>query len=579
MTSARTPLAEPSRYIATPDAVKIAVYEDGPADAPVIVLVHGYPDNHTVWDGLVKELAGDFRVVRYDVRGAGHSQHPQRLRDYRLDRLASDLHQVAATVSPDKPVHVVGHDWGSIQAWEAVTDVGADRRIASFTTTSGPSLDHTGKWMRHTAFRPSPRNLSDAIGQALHSWYIGYFHTPVVAKLSWRLMAPRLSAIIGQVPSETLTADAMTGLKLYRANMIPRFARPRSRFTAVPVHQIVPTDDKFVRPQLAQAAEPWTPLLWRTTLKAPHWAPHTHAGELAEHVREFVGSLEADETPSAPAVIQPLRRRPRLDRKLAFITGAGSGIGQATALAMAREGARVIAADINVADAEHTVRMLRHHGGDAWAYPVDVTDPEATTALADAVMDLHGVPDLVVNNAGVAHAGGFFDTPLERWHQVMDVNFWGIVHGSRAFGSAMAERGSGHIVNVASAAAYSPVRILSAYSTSKSAALMASECLRVELASSKVGVTAICPGFVATNISHAATFSGEGSSQEEKRQHTSRLFAIKGYGPEKIAGAIIRSALRNRAVVPVTFDGKLARFGSRYTPGIVRLVGRLDPSG
>ncbi|WP_025274003.1 SDR family oxidoreductase [Haloglycomyces albus] len=572
-------LPAPTDFVVSDDGVRLAVYQAGDRNNPTVILVHGYPDNHQVWDDVAEKLKNSYHVVRYDVRGSGRSQRPERLRDYRLDRLASDLHTVANAVSPGERVHVVGHDWGSIQAWEAMTDIGAESRFASFTSISGPSLDHTGKWWRHNISHPTPRNVADLTGQFLHSWYIGYFHTPVVAKMTWKMLGPKLSAAIGQTPSETIKADAVSGLRLYRANMFPRLTRPRSRSTVVPVHQIVPTKDRFVRPQLARSAERWAPRLWRTTLEAPHWAPNTHPNELAVHIDEFVNAITTDTAPEASKVLLEPPRKPRFEGQVAVITGAGSGIGRATALEMATEGAIVVAADINIDGARETCRLIEHSEGLAKAYKVNVSDFDEVQSFAKQVMADVGVPNVLVNNAGIAHSGAFLDTPVDRWQQLMDVNFWGIVYGCKAFAPAMVERGNGHIVNVASAAAYSPVRILPAYATSKSAALMASECLRVELAPTDISVSAICPGFVSTNITQASTFSSkEDSTEDDQRNHATKLFAIKGYGPEKIAKNIVKAAVKDRAVVPLTFDGKMARFGSRFSPGIMRLVGRVDPS-
>src|SRR3954449_2748026 len=112
--------------------VRLAVEEQGPPHAPTVLLVHGYPDTHRVWDEVADALSGPFHVVRYDVRGAGASSAPRGRKAYRLEHLKDDLLAVADAVSPDAPVHLVGHDWGSIQSWEAVTEPGAEKRFASF---------------------------------------------------------------------------------------------------------------------------------------------------------------------------------------------------------------------------------------------------------------------------------------------------------------------------------------------------------------------------------------------------------------------------------------------------------------
>jgi pimeloyl-ACP methyl ester carboxylesterase len=113
---------ETARVITASDGVQLAVVECGQPAAPTVLLVHGYPDTHRIWDDVCAALAADHHVVRYDVRGAGRSGRPADLRGYRLDQLADDLFAVAAAVSPSRPVHVAAHDWGSVQAWHAVTD-------------------------------------------------------------------------------------------------------------------------------------------------------------------------------------------------------------------------------------------------------------------------------------------------------------------------------------------------------------------------------------------------------------------------------------------------------------------------
>src|SRR6476469_8100867 len=120
------------------DGTTLAVYESGTEDGPVVVAVHGYPDDHTVWDGVVAALADTFRVVTYDVRGAGASDVPASRAGYRMPHLVDDLFAVLDHVG--EPVHLLGHDWGSIQCWPALTDPRARGRISGFTSISGPSL-------------------------------------------------------------------------------------------------------------------------------------------------------------------------------------------------------------------------------------------------------------------------------------------------------------------------------------------------------------------------------------------------------------------------------------------------------
>ena len=167
------------RHVTSTDGVQLAVYDTaGPSGAVTIVAVHGYPDNHTVWDGVVGELADRFHVVTYDVRGTGESGKPTQRAAYRMPQLVDDLAAVLDAVSPDAPVHLLAHDWGSVQAWAAVTDERFTGRIASFTSISGPSIDHAAAW-----FRTGHRHPVAALRQLLDSWYIVAFQLPRLPEL------------------------------------------------------------------------------------------------------------------------------------------------------------------------------------------------------------------------------------------------------------------------------------------------------------------------------------------------------------------------------------------------------------
>lgn len=208
-----------------------------------------------------------------------------------------------------------------------------------------------------------------------------------------------------------------------------------------------------------------------------------------------------------------------------------------------------------------------------------MSDEQAMEKLAARVAAEYGVVDVLVNNAGIGLSGPFLETTSEDWKNVLDVNLWGVIHGCRLFGRQMAERGQGgHIVNTASAAAFQPSRALPAYSTSKAAVLMLSECLRAELAEKSIGVSAICPGIVNTEITSTARFVGTDAAEEQRlRKRAGKLYGARNYPPEKVAAAVLRAVVRNQAVVPVTPEAHTARFLSRVGPGVLRGVARLKP--
>ena len=271
---------------------------------PLVLFVHGYPDTHATWDEVLTALGPGVRTARYDVRGAGASQAPRRLRGYRLAELADDLFAVADALSPDRPVHVVAHDWGSIQAWHAATDPRAPQRIASFTSISGPCLDHTALWFRERFRRPSPRRAGQLLRQGSKSWYIYAFHVPFAAPLLWRTwLANAWPGLLRRAegieprprrPQPTLERDAVRGIGLYRANMLPRLLRPEFRYAHVPVQLVSPLRDRFVSPALAEGLERWAPDLRRRTLTCGHWGALTlRAPELAGLIAAFVAEVES----------------------------------------------------------------------------------------------------------------------------------------------------------------------------------------------------------------------------------------------------------------------------------------------
>ncbi|MEU6108447.1 SDR family oxidoreductase [Streptomyces albidoflavus] len=587
--------------------VELRVAELGDASRPTVVLVHGYPDSKEVWSGVATRLADRYHVVLYDVRGHGRSTAPRPLRGgFTLEKLTDDFLAVVDAVSPDAPVHLVGHDWGSVQSWEFATVERTRGRVASFTSLSGPSLDHFGHWIKKRAARPTPRRLAQLVNQGAKSWYVYMLHTPVLPELAWRgplgkrwpRILERLEKVpAGDYPTSSLGNDAAHGAWLYRDNVRARLRHPRpDPYAHTPVQLITPTGDIFLSQRLYDELESWVPQLVRRTIPAKHWVPRTRPDQLAAWIGEFVDSQEALRQSGRATSLTLVeggrprgsaRRRAALARyaerfagQLVLVTGAAGGIGRATALAFATAGARVIAADRDGAGAAGTARAALAAGAPhAWAETVDVGDEQAMEKFAAKVAAEYGTVDILVNNAGVGLSGSLLDTTPEEWRRVLDVNLWGVIHGCRLFGRQMAERNQGgHIVNLASAAAYLPSKTLPAYSTSKAAVLMLSESLRAELAPRSIGVTAICPGIVNTGITRTSRFAGASKEEEAKhQQRAAKLYGMRNYPPEKVADAILRAVLDNSAVVPVTPEARGSRLLARLSPKGARAFARLNP--
>lgn len=579
----------PTRYIEADDGTRIAVFEEGNPAGPTVVLVHGWPDTHVLWDGVVALLADRYRIIRYDNRGAGESAAPRDVSAYRVATLADDFDAVVAQLCPGERVHVVAHDWGAATVWEYVGRAGADDRVASYTSVSGPDPGHLSRFIREGLARPyRPRRFARAFAQAAHFSYMIGFSIPLLTPLAMRSFLARWLnrfLITPGIPpqrrhqADTLVSDATNGLKIYRANFFRALTGPvPDRQVGVPVQLLVNTEDKFVRPYVYQDTPRWVSRLWRRDIAAGHWSPMSHPQVVAAAVDELARHLNG--APPSRALLRAEVGRPRkaFGDMLVAVTGAASGIGRATARAFAAAGAEVVLSDIDEIGLRQTAAQIGEDGGVAHWYLLDVADADAVEHFAEQVCAEHGVPDIVVNNAGIGVAGAFLDTPAEEFDRVLDVNLGGVVNGCRAFARRLVARGTGgHIVNVASMAAYAPLSSLSAYCTSKSAVYMFSDCLRAELDAAGVGLTTVCPGLVNTNILSATGFhapDGRQSAVPGRRARLERMFEARRYSPEKVAAAILSAVQANKAVRPVTPEAYLLYGTSRVLPQALRSTAR-----
>lgn len=262
---------------------QLAVYEYGPQPAPGVpgvVLVHGYPDDHTVFTGLIEDLAEDHHVIAYDTRNAGLSTvHDAVPASFRLPLLVEDLYAVLDAAAGG-PVKLVGHDWGSIQGWAAVRDERAAALITGYTSISGPDLLHFRRWF--AARLRDPRRWPDALQQALRSSYVAAFQVPVFPEAFFSVLGSRLYE---RAQGRSAGSNPHRGLALYRSNFAAPGAAAVHGTVRVPVDVVVPLRDPFLSPALNQGVEQFAPDIRFTAVDAGHWWPVTHAGDLATRIR------------------------------------------------------------------------------------------------------------------------------------------------------------------------------------------------------------------------------------------------------------------------------------------------------
>lgn len=255
----------------------------------------------------------------------------------------------------------------------------------------------------------------------------------------------------------------------------------------------------------------------------------------------------------------------RIDNKVVVLTGAASGIGRALALHLAQEGATLALSDVDAPGLEETARLVRQRSGqDVRVDKLDVRDRAAWTSYADSVVADLGRVNIVVNNAGVALSGDVVDVTDEQFDLVMDVDFWGVVHGTRAFLPHLIASGDGHVVNISSLFGLMSVPGQSAYNAAKFGVRGFTEALRQEMLVAKhpVRVTCVHPGGVKTAIARNAAAAGEvdqGRSAEFFDKHLAKTTA------EKAAEIIADGIRKDRARVLVGADAKLLDLLVRLT--------------
>ncbi|HEY7052666.1 MAG TPA: SDR family NAD(P)-dependent oxidoreductase [Mycobacterium sp.] len=261
---------------------------------------------------------------------------------------------------------------------------------------------------------------------------------------------------------------------------------------------------------------------------------------------------------------------------LAVVTGAGSGIGAAFAVELARRGGRVVCSDIDEVAAARTAETIADHGGSAIAMRCDVSRVDDVSRLAtDAREWFAAAPTLVVNNAGVGAGGSAVgDLSIEDWSWVLGINLWGPIHGCHVFAPILRGAGYGGIVNVASAAAFGAAPNMAAYNVSKAGVLSLSETLAAELSGTGVNVTVLCPTFVKTNIVESGRITARSSDV------ANTLMRWTGLSAQRVARTCLNTHDRGGLYCMPQFDARIGWGVKRFAPSAyTRAVGLVARAG
>ena len=261
--------------------------------------------------------------------------------------------------------------------------------------------------------------------------------------------------------------------------------------------------------------------------------------------------------------------------KVAAVTGAGSGIGRALAVGLARRGCGLALSDVDEGGLAGTVEAARRRGVKVTGDRVDVADREAVYAWADRAADEHGRVNLIFNNAGVALGSTIEGGGYEDFEWLFRINFWGVVHGTKAFLPHLRASGEGHVVNISSVFALISVPGQGAYNASKAAVRGFTDALRMELelSGAPVSATSVHPGGIRTNVARSArshdSLRSLGVDPKESRKNFEKLFIT---GPDKAADIILGAVQKDKRRVLVGPDAYVIDGLARVLPGAYQSV-------
>ena len=267
--------------------------------------------------------------------------------------------------------------------------------------------------------------------------------------------------------------------------------------------------------------------------------------------------------------------------KVAAVTGAGSGIGQALAIELGRSGASVAISDVDTDGLAITEQRLKSIGAPVKSDRIDVTERERFLLYADEVKERFGKVNQIYNNAGIAYSGDVDITPFKDIEKVMDVDYWGVVNGTKAFLPHLIASGDGHVINISSVFGIFSVPGQAAYNSAKFAVRGFTEAMRMEmiLAKHPVKVTCVHPGGIKTAIARNST-AAEGLDAASMAEWFDTKMARTS--PEKAAQIILEAVAKNKAKVLVGADAKvidviIRASGASYQRAITALSGRFMP--
>lgn len=552
-------------HLLTVDDRAVRVQTAGDRANTPVLLLHGISRSLEDWSEQVERLSRRFHVIAPDQPGFGFSARRDGPAD--LVALADGVAGTLRELGETRPCHVIGNSLGGAVAMQLLAS--HPDRVASLTLVNSAGFG--------AEVTPLLRMLSlPGLGR-----YAATHSTPAGTRLMERRIFadPALATPERVAHAMRIAEQPGTGAFLYEiANHLgtARGVRPQWRdelLAAVAAHPrptlLIWGDRDRILPavQLGAARRQFPGAQVHLFAGAGHMPQIERPDEFADLVTAFVenGPTRSAPVPPVTAKVEHNRATVGQDRsvrmegfagKVAVVTGAGSGIGQALALELGRSGAKLAISDVDTEGLAVTEERLKAIGVPVKADRLDVTEREAFELYAGAVKEHFGKINQIYNNAGIAYQGDVEVSSYKDIERVMDVDFWGVVNGTKAFLPHLIESGDGHIVNVSSVFGLFSVPGQAAYNSAKFAVRGFTEALRQEMALAKhpVKVTCVHPGGIKTAIARNAT-AAEGIDVAEMAKAFDTKLAKTS--PEKAAKIILEAVRKDRARVLVGADAKV----------------------
>ncbi|TVP58128.1 MAG: alpha/beta fold hydrolase [Halomonadaceae bacterium] len=277
------------------------IVEAGDPSHPGILLLHGFPDCHDVWQAQIAGLSANYHVISFDMRGTGNSTPPVGKDGYRMPALMRDIDQViTATRGAQGQVHMAGHDWGSIIGWSFVADATYGRRVLSWTSFSGPHMGRAIGWVLDGIRLGDRATRQAALAQLAHSWYMLAMNIPGAGRAVLSIGGRSLwqtALRLGGVPKgsshlqrsrQEVRQLTLNSFRLYQQNIFTPPPAPAPGSIRIPCQLVTLTEDIFLQPEVCAAMAPLCQQLRRVNIQANHWAPVSAPEAVTRTLTEFL---------------------------------------------------------------------------------------------------------------------------------------------------------------------------------------------------------------------------------------------------------------------------------------------------